>query len=64
MKAEYKGYKAGDRIELIHMKDIDAIPNGTKGTIDYIDDIAQLHMKWDNGRTLAVDLDVDSIKKI
>lgn len=64
MKSEYRGYKVGDRIKLIHMKDSQAVPSGTCGTIDYIDDIGQLHMKWDNGRTLAVNLDEDVIKKI
>ena len=64
MKSEYKGYKPGDRIELIHMDDSQAVTDGTKRTIDYIDDIGQLHMKWDNGRTLAVNLDLDSVRKI
>ena len=64
MKSEYKGYKPGDRIELIHMDDIQAVPAGTLGTIESIDDIGQLRMKWDNGRTLAVNLDLDSIRKI
>ncbi len=64
MKTEYMGFKPGDRIELIHMSDSHAVPAGTKGTIDHIDDIGQLHMKWDNGRALAVDLDVDTVKKI
>ena len=64
MKQEYKGYKPGDRIEMIYMDDIQAIPSGTQGMIDYIDDIGQLHMKWDNGRTLAVNLDVDIIEKV
>ena len=43
------------------MEDNQAVPSGTCGTIDCIDDIGQLHMKWDNGRTLAVNLDEDSI---
>lgn len=64
MKSSYKGYKPGDRIELISMEDSQAVPIGTKGTIDYIDDIGQLHMHWDNGRSLAVNLDVDIIKRI
>lgn len=64
MKAEYRGYKPGNRIVLLHMDDEDAVPVGTCGTIDYIDDIGQLHMKWDNGRSLAVNLDVDVIEKI
>lgn len=64
MKSEYRGYKVGDRIKLIHMEDNQAVPGGTCGTIDCIDDIGQLHMKWDNGRTLAVNLDEDIITKI
>lgn len=64
MKSEYRGYKPGDRIELIHMEDSQAVPEGTKGTINHIDDIGQLHMSWDNGRSLAVNLDVDIIRKI
>ena len=64
MKSEYRGYKPGDRIELIYMEDSQAVPEGTKGTIKYIDDIGQLHMSWDNGRSLAVNLDVDKVRKL
>lgn len=64
MKSEYKGYKSGDRIRLIYMEDSQAVPSETCGTIKYIDDIGQLHMEWDNGRTIAVNLDVDIIEKI
>ena len=28
-------------------------PAGTKGTVVCVDDAGQLHMQWDNGRTLA-----------
>ena len=64
MKSEYKGFKPGDRIKLIHMIDEQAVPDGTKGTIDHIDDIGQLHVNWDNGRHIAVILGLDSIEKI
>ena len=64
MKTDYRGYKTGDRIRLIYMEDSQAVTAETCGTIDYIDDIGQLHMKWDNGRTLAVNLDVDIIEKV
>ena len=27
---------------------------GTEGEVDFVDDAGQLHMKWDNGRSLAL----------
>ena len=46
------------------MDDIKAVSAGTKGSIEYIDGIGQLCMKWDNKRTLVVNLDVDNVRKI
>ncbi len=51
----------GTRIMLICMNDpIDPVPPGTLGTVDEVDDAGQIHMKWDNGRTLALVPGVDS----
>ena len=58
-------YPVGTRIELISMDDPYApVPSGTRGTVDYVDDGGQLHMRWDNGRTLAVIPGVDSFRKL
>lgn len=57
-------YPAGTRIELISMEDPQAIEPGTKGTVDFVDDAGQIHMKWDNGRTLALIPEEDSFKTI
>ena len=52
------------RIELVHMEDNWAVPSGTRGTVDYVDDAGQIHMKWDNGRTLAIVPSEDDFRKL
>lgn len=50
-----KKYPAGTRIRLINMDDPwHPVEPGTEGTVKLVDDIGQIHMKWDNGRTLAL----------
>lgn len=48
-------YEKGDRIRLEEMKDpYSPVPPRTEGEVDYVDDAGSIHMKWDNGRTLAL----------
>ena len=48
-------YPPGTRIRLNSMEDPYApILPGTEGEVDFEDDAGQLHMKWDNGRSLAL----------
>lgn len=58
-------YPVGTRIELISMDDPHApIESGMQGTVDMVDDIGTLHMKWDNGRTLGIVPGEDNFKVI
>lgn len=48
-------YPAGTRICLDSMEnDPQPIPSGTMGTVVVVDDMGQLVMKWDNGRSLSL----------
>ena len=48
-------YPPGTRIRLNSMDDpYHPILPGTEGEVDFVDDAGQLHMKWDNGRSLAL----------
>jgi len=39
---------------MIHMEDVDPIQAGQCGVVEFVDDLNQLHVKWDDGRTLAI----------
>lgn len=56
IQAIKEAYKKGTRVMLIEMHDpiLDPVPEGTCGTVDFVDDAGQIHMRWDNGRTLAI----------
>ncbi len=58
-----KMYPVGTRIELLQMQDpYAAIESGMQGTVEHVDDIGTLHMKWDNGRTLGIIPGEDNFK--
>lgn len=50
-----KSYLPGMRIRLIRMvDDPHPVPPGTCGTVDCVDGIGTIHVKWDNGSRLGL----------
>ena len=54
-------YPTGTTVQLISMDDEQAPPVGTIGEVMFVDDIGNVHVKWQNGSSLAVIPDVDSV---
>ncbi len=46
--------REGMRVRMIHMDDEIPVDEGLEGTIEKIDDIGTLHVRWDDGRLLGV----------
>jgi len=49
-----KKYPPGTRIQLDHMVGECDMPDGLQGVVKHVDDQGQLHMVWQNGRSLAL----------
>lgn len=52
-------YPEGTRVILRSMEGESDMPIGLRGTVTFVDDIGQIHVNWDNKRTLALDPKVD-----
>lgn len=60
-----KEYPTGTKIVMdADIDDPQPIKKGEVGTIDFIDDEGQIHMRWNNGRTLAIVVGVDKFHKV
>lgn len=46
------------------MDDPQPVAMDTIGIVDFVDDEGQIHMKWDNGRTLALIYGIDQFEKV
>ena len=57
-------YQPGTRLQLSCMKDEFPVPPGSIGTVECIDDAGQIHMHWENGRSLAIVPGVDSFHRV
>ncbi len=49
-----KQYIPGTRVRLVKMEDEQSPPIGTCGEVIFVDDMATIHVKWDNGCGLGV----------
>lgn len=57
-------YPQGTKVQLNYMKGESHMPFGLAGTVQFVDDAGQIHCHWENGSTLAVVPEVDSISII
>ena len=57
-------YPPGTRIELELMVDAYAVPPGTRGTVDHVDDAGTIHVRWDCGSGLGIAYGEDSCRKL
>lgn len=58
-------YPVGTLVECIEMKnEVLPIPPGTRGEVDFVDDIGTIHVRWENGRYLGLIEEIDRFKII
>ncbi len=57
-------YSEGTQIILQEMRGESQMPYGLKGTVKFVDDAGQIHMSWENGSSLALNIDEDTFEKI
>ena len=63
VEALRKRYPKGTRVKLISLEDpYSRLPEGTKGTVDAVDDIGTIHVKFDNGRFIGLIPDMDAFE--
>ena len=56
-------YMQGDLVRLEHMENED-LPIGSIGFVKKVDDMGQVHVLWQNGSSLALNVNVDKFQKI
>lgn len=57
-------YPEGTKVCLEDMAGEKGMPPGLRGTVFCVDDIGQIHVKWENGSSLALDVDADSFRVV
>ena len=58
-------YPPGTKIKCIHMNDdCHPVPDGTLGTVQFVDDAGTIHVSWGNGSSLGLIPNEDSFIKL
>lgn len=57
-------YPKGTPIRLYSMEGEQTVPPGSRGVVEHVDDIGQIHMKWKNGSHLALNVEEDRFEII
>lgn len=52
-------YPKGTKVVLEHMEGEPQMKEGLVGKVKFVDDIGQIHVSWENGSSLALNVDVD-----
>jgi hypothetical protein len=54
-KPSIKQYEPGQRVELVYLCDeTSALRPGTRGTVQHVDGLNTVHVRWDDGATLGI----------
>lgn len=58
-------YPKGTTVRCLYMNDpYNPVPRNTLGTVNFVDDIGQIHVSWENGSSLALNIDEDDFEII
>lgn len=55
-----RNHPPGIRVKLIKMVGEGNMPAGMRGVVENVDDAGQIHVRWENGSSLAIIPTVDS----
>jgi hypothetical protein len=57
--------KAGDRVRLLSTSDPHVeLPEGAEGTVDFVDAMGTVHVRFDDGTTLGLVADEDAFELV
>ena len=60
-----EAYPPGTRLMLLCMNDPHhPVESGTRGTVEHVDDMGTIHMRWDNGRGLGLVPGEDEFRRL